>query len=41
MARELLAAAGDGPAGLADRIAHDPDLFWLRGEEKAPGTWHS
>jgi hypothetical protein len=46
IARELLAAIW-GPAvsggvlspDLYQRIRHDSDLFWLRGEEQPPGQW--
>ena len=27
------------PPALLTRIAEDPALFWLRGEERPPGTW--
>lgn len=46
VARELLAAIEESrimdvrvPPELARRIEVDPALFWLRGEERAPGTW--
>jgi hypothetical protein len=45
MARMLLmevrAAEGPWTPQLAERIATDPGLFWLRGEEAPPGTWHA
>lgn len=40
MARELLALIDEQdymPAPLGERIATDPALFWLRGEEVPPG----
>src|SRR5690606_37077983 len=30
---------GDVPPALAERIADDPALFWLRGEVQPPGVW--
>jgi hypothetical protein len=43
IARELLEAARPGALmgidpGLLRRIEHDPELFWLRGEETPPGA---
>lgn len=40
MARTLLDAVplGCWPSSLLERIANDPDLFWLRGEEQPPGV---
>jgi hypothetical protein len=41
IARQLLRHYGDTlPLDLLHRIATDPGLFWLRGEEQPPGTWH-
>jgi hypothetical protein len=37
IARELYAVSND--PDLWERIATDPALFWLRGEEAEPGTW--
>jgi hypothetical protein len=41
IARELLQASLNGPIPpeLLHKIADDPALFWLRGEETPPGTW--
>jgi hypothetical protein len=43
VAMELLDAIypGDVPDELAQRIATDPDLFWLRGEAQPPGEWRA
>ncbi len=38
IARELL-KHGSIPLDIQRRIAADPRLFWLRGEEAPPGTW--
>jgi len=38
IARELL-RHGSIPLDIQRRIAGDPDLFWLRGEERPPGAW--
>jgi len=38
IARELLRSA-DLPDKLAQRIASDPALFWLRAEAPPPGEW--
>jgi hypothetical protein len=42
IARELLyhaLSAAPAPPRLLRRIAADPGLFWLRGEEQPPGRW--
>jgi hypothetical protein len=43
VARELLLALRDVPGQipieLLDRVLHDRNLFWLRGEEQPPGIW--
>lgn len=48
VARDLLAVVLQRPLSgpvlspeLEDRIAHDPGLFWLRGEEHPPGEWRA
>lgn len=45
LTREMFAAVQAAPGDvlpdeLRQRIAADPDLFWLRGEEQPPGQWH-
>lgn len=39
IARDLYDRVPYLPKDLATRIASDPHLFWLRGEEQPPGEW--
>lgn len=38
--RPLSGTAEGMPPELEQRIANDPDLFWLRGEVQPDGEWH-